>query len=83
MNTTLNESRQKAADNAFEISDLLDEVSVAATLGWEFDNQSDEWSRVFFVAGEGDDPSTKELFVIRFAPGTAEVTDAYVRGWGV
>jgi hypothetical protein len=73
---SLDARRQVAADEAFEGYDMDEEV-VAAANGWEHNNQSDGWRRVFFLEQDGG-PSVKTTFFVRFRPGTAEVEEAYL-----
>jgi hypothetical protein len=72
----LAEERRIAADNAFAWYDLGDQ-EVEGGNGWSADG--DEWSQVFFVKDQPSE-SRREVFVVRFQPGLAEVADAYIAG---
>lgn len=76
---TLNEQRQGTADQAFELYDMGD-MEVKDTGGWDTIDK-DEWNRAVFIEGaEGEDgcgTSTKLMFVVRFVPGSVEVSEAY------
>ncbi len=67
--------REAAADEAWEGYDLGDVGVVQGMNGWEYARGHDQWSCVFFTASaEKDHPSERHVFVVRFKPGTAEVT---------
>ncbi|MGH7174804.1 MAG: hypothetical protein ACREGR_00395 [Minisyncoccia bacterium] len=79
----MDNARQANADQAFELYDMGDMV-VEDTSGWERVLGSDEMSRSVFVADEVDADgygvSKKLTFVVRFVPGSAEVSEAYFAG---
>ena len=75
--SNLDDERQQAADDAFADYDVGGAV-VADTCGWEHRSGGDDWSRVFFVE-HPPGPSAREVFVVRFRPGSAEVEEAYWR----
>jgi hypothetical protein len=74
------------AESAFSDYDFEDEI-VTGVNGWSTETDSDECSRVFFLAPEEDDdendddnePSSREVFIVRFAPNSATIIEAFVR----
>lgn len=77
MSVTGEKDRRVVADKAFENYDFGDAV-VKDTGAWQQDD--DEWTRPVYFEN-GDEPSTRETFVVRFAAGTATMTENYVSGW--
>lgn len=76
MNTN---SNQAAADAEYQSYDFGD-VGVEDASGWEHTIPGDEWTRAVFVRINGDAvgrPTQKVNFTVRFAPGTADVVEAY------
>lgn len=65
--------RRQRADEAFALYDMGD-MEVKDTGTWQ--RAGDEWSMSVFIEN-GDSPSTKLTFVVRFLPCSTEVNEAY------
>lgn len=65
--------RRSHADQAFALYDMGD-MEIKDTGTWQ--QAGDEWSMPVYVEN-GDEPSTRLTFVVRFVPGSSEVNDAY------
>lgn len=75
------QDRWSVANEAFQSYDMGDLV-VEDTSGWEWSSGNNNvWSRTVFIANgldvEGHGNSRKCTFVVRFAPGSVEVQEAY------
>jgi len=78
----LDDARREAADELYEGFDFGWQVKDAN--GWEFDDFSNEWTRVVFLENE-DQPggdSVKGSFTVHFDPGTADPNHAYANVQG-
>lgn len=72
--------RARVADLAFQDYDFGHGVNVEDSGGWESTTYGTEWTRPVYVrTDEGDDigSSAKLVFVVRFAPMTANVVEQY------
>lgn len=72
----MNDRRKINADAAFAAYDMGDMI-VKDTCPWQ--DLGDEWGCVFFVEN-GDEPSIRMVFVVKFEKGSSEVKDAYIGG---
>lgn len=75
----MNTNRNQAADAEYQSYDFGD-VGVEDASGWEHTSAGDEWTRAVFVRTDDDAegcPTQKVTFTVHFAPGTADVVEAY------
>ena len=79
---SLREQQEHLADNAFELFEFGDGVSVAASDAWSvesFDGK-DDWTKVVYVVTAGDDPekdSDKVSLHVAFVAGTTAIDESY------
>jgi len=72
--------RNRVADEQFQSYDFGAFIEVEDASGWEHTESGNEWVRpVYCRTDEGDDigSSTRLVFVVRFAPKSATVVEAY------
>jgi hypothetical protein len=70
-----NKPREAAAQAAFENYDFGNSA-VEDVDGWSYTQPGDEWTRAVYF-GDGDAPTTKGHFAVRFAPDSATVVESY------
>jgi hypothetical protein len=73
----MTDTRRENADQAFSLYDMGD-MEVKDTGTWNT-IETDEWSMPVYVEN-ADEPSVRLTFVVRFAPDSPEVADAYIAG---